>query len=162
MEASSYGSDDALYADDPVDGYSAAMLQRFDTIGFDPRGIGRSSAAGCDETILDSIPARPRNAAEFERLRTLNGRLAAACLSGHTARTRPGRTDTDQGRRRQHDLAAPLPGVQRMVSSFPKVSLFAMDVVGHWLYRRGGTEKAMQVIDSYLINPKSTLQTQEH
>ncbi|MCX4965308.1 alpha/beta hydrolase [Streptomyces sp. NBC_00654] len=76
------GADDAMYADDPIGGYSPAMLQRFDMIGFDPRGIGRSRGAGCDETILDSIPDRPRNAAEFERLRTLNGRLAASCLRG--------------------------------------------------------------------------------
>ncbi|MEE1809860.1 alpha/beta hydrolase [Streptomyces sp. BE133] len=74
------GADDALYADDPVGGYSPAMLRRFDVIGFDPRGIGRSQGARCDETILGSIPARPHDAAEFERLRTLNGRLAASCL----------------------------------------------------------------------------------
>lgn len=387
------GSDDALYADDPISGYSAAMLQRFDMIGFDPRGIGRSGAADCDETILDSIPARPRNEAEFERLRTLNGRLAASCLKrtgplvahmdgesvardmdairtaigerqisfiGHSygtflgeryARLFPGKlralaldsamdphrpnaeryltdgsvtidntlkrlaawcrkdaacalkgkdltavTDTlfaraDAGTLRDpgpdgptptkidadelsdfltfalgkgnpestaqqlaalytgkgevrwfptvtdpvfrivlcrdydfrirdyaqyrailkraakaaphtrynaqaldtvlgcqawtmppkprparakgelppvlvanatHDLATPLPGAQRMASSFPKASLFTMDVVGHWLYRRGGTEKAMRVIDAYLTSPKSTLQTREH
>ncbi|MGW1109304.1 alpha/beta fold hydrolase [Streptomyces sp. NPDC002540] len=74
------GADDALYADDPVSGYSPAMLQRFDVIGFDPRGIGRSRNADCDEAITDQVPPRPRDAAEFERLRTLNGRLAASCL----------------------------------------------------------------------------------
>lgn len=74
------GADDALYADDPIGGYSPAMLRRFDMIGFDPRGIGRSQNAECDETITGSIPARPRNAAEFERMRTLNGRLADSCL----------------------------------------------------------------------------------
>ncbi|WP_329559653.1 alpha/beta hydrolase [Streptomyces uncialis] len=79
------GSDDALYADDPYNGYSPDMLKRFDMIGFDPRGIGRSQKAECDETILDSIPTRPRYAAEFERMRTLNGRLADSCL----ARTGP-------------------------------------------------------------------------
>ncbi|MFB6503589.1 MULTISPECIES: alpha/beta fold hydrolase [unclassified Streptomyces] len=74
------GADDALYADDPVSGYTPDMLRRFDMIGFDPRGIGRSRNAECDETIIESIPARPRDAAEFERLRTLNGRLADSCL----------------------------------------------------------------------------------
>ncbi|MGW2178820.1 alpha/beta fold hydrolase [Streptomyces sp. NPDC001732] len=74
------GADDALYADDPIGGYTPAMLRRFDMIGFDPRGIGRSSGAVCDETITESIPARPRDAAEFGRLRTLNGRLADSCL----------------------------------------------------------------------------------
>ncbi|PJN40082.1 hypothetical protein CG747_13435 [Streptomyces sp. CB02959] len=74
------GADDALYADDPVEGYDPAMLQRFDMVGFDPRGIGRSQSADCDETIAASIPTRPHNAAEFERLRTLNGQLAESCL----------------------------------------------------------------------------------
>ncbi|MFI1869164.1 alpha/beta fold hydrolase [Streptomyces jumonjinensis] len=74
------GADDALYADDPYSGYTPEMLQRFDMIGFDPRGIGRSQGARCDETIADSLPARPRDAAGFERLRTLNGRLADSCL----------------------------------------------------------------------------------
>ncbi|MFF9347064.1 alpha/beta fold hydrolase [Streptomyces sp. NPDC014734] len=74
------GADDALYADDPVGGYSPAMLQRFDMIGFDPRGIGRSRSAACDETITDGASARPGTVAEFERLRTLNGRLADSCL----------------------------------------------------------------------------------
>ncbi|MEU3653305.1 hypothetical protein AB0E67_10765 [Streptomyces sp. NPDC032161] len=57
------GADDALYADDPVSGYPPDMLRRFDMIGFDPRGIGRSRSAVCDETITESIPARPRDAA---------------------------------------------------------------------------------------------------
>ncbi|GAA2250962.1 alpha/beta hydrolase [Streptomyces amakusaensis] len=74
------GSDDALYADDPYSGYDPAMLRRFDMIGFDPRGIGRSRNAECDETILGSIPARPRDAAEFERMRAQNARLAESCL----------------------------------------------------------------------------------
>ncbi|MFB7915349.1 alpha/beta hydrolase [Streptomyces sp. NPDC056061] len=74
------GADDALYADDPVSGYSPDMLRRFDVIGFDPRGIGRSRSADCDETINESIPARPRDAAEFGQLRTLNGQLADSCL----------------------------------------------------------------------------------
>ncbi|MEU5399554.1 alpha/beta hydrolase [Streptomyces sp. NPDC005963] len=74
------GADDALFADDPYSGYSAAMRQRFDMVGFDPRGIGRSQGARCDETIVEKIPTRPRNAAEFERLRTLNAKLADSCL----------------------------------------------------------------------------------
>ncbi|MEL3944190.1 MULTISPECIES: alpha/beta fold hydrolase [Streptomyces] len=73
------GAGDALYADDPVEGYTPAMLRRFDMIGFDPRGVGRSQGARCDESILDGMPARPRNATEFARLRTLNGRFADSC-----------------------------------------------------------------------------------
>lgn len=74
------GADEALYADDPLSGYSPDMLRRFDMIGFDPRGIGRSRGADCDGTITESIPARPRDVAGFGRLRTLNGLLADSCL----------------------------------------------------------------------------------
>ncbi|MCM2388239.1 alpha/beta hydrolase [Streptomyces albipurpureus] len=76
------GVDAAMYADDPALGsYSPNLLKHFDIIGFDPRGVGASRSADCDETILESIPTRPRDAAEFDRMRTLNGRLAASCLA---------------------------------------------------------------------------------
>ncbi|ANW19069.1 alpha/beta fold hydrolase [Streptomyces clavuligerus] len=74
------GADAAMYADDPYDGYTPEMLQRFDIVSFDPRGIGRSEGIRCDESIAGKIPSRPRDAAEFERLRTLNGQLAESCL----------------------------------------------------------------------------------
>ncbi|MFJ4910443.1 alpha/beta fold hydrolase [Streptomyces sp. NPDC093249] len=74
------GADDAMYADDPISGYTPDMLQRFDMVGFDPRGVGRSQSASCDESLIGSIPARPRDAAEFERMRVLNGQLADSCL----------------------------------------------------------------------------------
>ncbi|MEU3959478.1 alpha/beta hydrolase [Streptomyces buecherae] len=74
------GADEALYADDPISGYEPAMLRRFDMVGFDPRGIGRSQGARCDERIRDGAPSRPASAAEFARLRALNGRLADSCL----------------------------------------------------------------------------------
>ncbi|MEI5102510.1 alpha/beta hydrolase [Streptomyces sp. PmtG] len=54
-----------------------------------------------------------------------------------------------------HDTATPLAGARRMARSFPKATLFTMDVVGHWLYRRGATVAAMRVIDAYLNDPKS-------
>lgn len=53
-----------------------------------------------------------------------------------------------------HDMATPLAGARRMAAVYPKASLFTMDVVGHWLYRRGGTEKAMRVVDGYLSGRK--------
>ncbi|MFE4332861.1 alpha/beta hydrolase [Streptomyces sp. NPDC056831] len=53
-----------------------------------------------------------------------------------------------------HDLATPLVGARRMAHAFPKASLFTMDVVGHWLYRRGSSEAAMRVIDTYLTSRK--------
>ncbi|MFT2019313.1 alpha/beta fold hydrolase [Streptomyces sp. 796.1] len=73
------GADEALYADDPITGYTEKMRQRFDMIGFDPRGIGRSQAATCNEKIAEAVPHRPHSAAQFQKLRTLNGELAESC-----------------------------------------------------------------------------------
>ncbi|MGV9311154.1 alpha/beta fold hydrolase [Streptomyces sp. NPDC003691] len=74
------GVDSALYADNPIDGYSAELRQRFDIVGFDPRGVGRSSQAVCDEAVLEKVPTHPRNAAEFEKVRTLNAEGIRSCL----------------------------------------------------------------------------------
>ncbi|WP_228181459.1 alpha/beta hydrolase [Streptomyces anulatus] len=71
------GADSAMYADRD---FSPYLLKRFDVISFDPRGIGRSEGVHCDEAIAAKIPHRPRDAAEFERLRALNGKLAKSCL----------------------------------------------------------------------------------
>ncbi|MFJ6656582.1 alpha/beta fold hydrolase [Streptomyces sp. NPDC091377] len=71
------GADTAMYADLE---YTPEMLRRFDIVSFDPRGIGRSEGIRCDESLAAKLPARPRDAAEFERLRTLNGKLAESCL----------------------------------------------------------------------------------
>ncbi|MFH9687607.1 alpha/beta hydrolase [Streptomyces sp. NPDC017413] len=71
------GADSAMYADRD---FSPNLLKRFDVISFDPRGIGRSEGVDCDEAITAKIPHRPRDAAEFERLRALNGELAKSCL----------------------------------------------------------------------------------
>ncbi|MFE7134948.1 alpha/beta hydrolase [Streptomyces sp. NPDC057638] len=71
------GADSAMYADRE---FSPELLNRFDVVSFDPRGIGRSEGVRCDESIAAKIPYRPDDAAEFERLRTLNGELAQSCL----------------------------------------------------------------------------------
>ncbi|WP_405839019.1 alpha/beta hydrolase [Streptomyces platensis] len=76
------GLDDAYYADSPVEGYREDIRSRFDIIGFDPRGVGRSGTLRCDEELAGQIPTRPKNAAEFERMRTLNKQLANSCRAG--------------------------------------------------------------------------------
>ncbi|MCR8576577.1 alpha/beta hydrolase [Streptomyces sp. Isolate_219] len=75
----STGVDDAYFADNPVEGYDKNIRSRFDIIGFDPRGIGRSGELRCDDRLAGKIPARPKNAAEFERMRSLNKQLADSC-----------------------------------------------------------------------------------
>ncbi|MFE6871076.1 alpha/beta fold hydrolase [Kitasatospora sp. NPDC057692] len=75
------GAEDALYAGIPDLGvYGPEMLKRFDLVGFDPRGIGRSRAAPCEEGPGEETTGFPQDAAAFERLRTANGRTAAGCL----------------------------------------------------------------------------------
>ncbi|MEU8782094.1 alpha/beta fold hydrolase [Streptomyces sp. NPDC048637] len=73
------GVDDAYYAEDPHEGYPDGIRSRFDIIGFDPRGIGRSGQFRCDDKLAAKIPNRPKNAAEFQRMRTLNQQLAESC-----------------------------------------------------------------------------------
>jgi pimeloyl-ACP methyl ester carboxylesterase len=66
-------------------GLSAEITKRFDTVGFDPRGVGDSTQIRCglDEVIAD-YPQVPRNQAEFEQLAEYNRKLGESCdkLSG--------------------------------------------------------------------------------
>jgi pimeloyl-ACP methyl ester carboxylesterase len=64
---------------------SPEITKRFDTVGFDPRGVGASTQIKCglDEVIADH-PEVPRNQAEFEQLAAYNRKLGESCnrLSG--------------------------------------------------------------------------------
>jgi pimeloyl-ACP methyl ester carboxylesterase len=59
---------------------SAEITKRFDTVGFDPRGVGDSAQIKCglDELIADH-PQVPRNQAEFEQLAAYNRKLGESC-----------------------------------------------------------------------------------
>ncbi|MEU0529791.1 alpha/beta hydrolase [Amycolatopsis tolypomycina] len=59
---------------------SAAITERFDTVGFDPRGVGASTRINCglSELIADH-PQVPRNQAEFEQLAEYNRKLGESC-----------------------------------------------------------------------------------
>ena len=64
---------------------SPEITKRFDTVGFDPRGVGGSTQIKCglDEFIAD-YPRVPRNQAEFDQLAAHNRKLGESCnrLSG--------------------------------------------------------------------------------
>lgn len=68
---------------------SPEVTKRFDTVGFDPRGVGESTQIKCglDEIIADH-PEVPRNQAEFEQLAAYNRKLGESCdkLSGPLGR----------------------------------------------------------------------------
>ncbi|CAM5702666.1 alpha/beta fold hydrolase [Streptomyces aurantiogriseus] len=60
--------------------FSADILERFDIVGFDPRGVGGSQPVKCSTELLDRRPsAYPRDQAEFERLAAYNRALREDC-----------------------------------------------------------------------------------
>lgn len=64
---------------------SADLIENFDVVGFDPRGVGRSSAVSClDDAAMDAylydIPAAERGSAEWEaELQARNKAYAEGC-----------------------------------------------------------------------------------
>ncbi|WP_228122390.1 alpha/beta fold hydrolase [Saccharothrix syringae] len=66
--------------------FSPAVLERFDVVGFDPRGVGRSHPVTCStDLVLNGPSTRPTDRAGFEALAAHNRALAADCR----ARTGP-------------------------------------------------------------------------
>jgi pimeloyl-ACP methyl ester carboxylesterase len=66
--------------------FSAAVRARFDIVGLDPRGVGRSSPVLCSQNLVDAVPS-PLIETEAQYAATIayNRRLAADCA----ARTGP-------------------------------------------------------------------------
>jgi pimeloyl-ACP methyl ester carboxylesterase len=63
------------------DPFTAAVNERFDRIGFDPRGINTSTQVLCDIELSDQSTAakHPTSQAEFDQLATINRALHDSC-----------------------------------------------------------------------------------
>jgi pimeloyl-ACP methyl ester carboxylesterase len=62
--------------------FSDEVSRRFDIVGIDPRGVGRSAPILCDQALVDAKPPpMPVGEAEFAEIATFNQRLAADCAS---------------------------------------------------------------------------------
>ncbi|RJQ80227.1 alpha/beta hydrolase [Amycolatopsis panacis] len=61
-------------------GLSPKVTARFDTVGFDPRGIGQSTSVRCGLTeITADNPQLPKNAAQYRQLLAYNRALGTSC-----------------------------------------------------------------------------------
>ncbi|WSQ11183.1 alpha/beta hydrolase [Streptomyces sp. NBC_01231] len=60
--------------------FSADVQERFDIVGFDPRGVGGSQPIKCSTQLLAQAPsAYPRNQTEFDQLAAYNRALRQDC-----------------------------------------------------------------------------------
>ncbi|WP_112261883.1 alpha/beta fold hydrolase [Lentzea terrae] len=60
--------------------FSKEIVDKFDVIGFDPRGVARSQPIKCSGDVLQKQPSEyPKNAAEFDQLVAFNKELRADC-----------------------------------------------------------------------------------
>ncbi|GLZ31349.1 peptidase [Lentzea sp. NBRC 105346] len=71
------GVDFAMFADTY---FSPEIAQKFDFIGFDPRGVGRSQPIKCSLDLLQKTPSEyPKNIAEYDQYVAFNKELRADC-----------------------------------------------------------------------------------
>jgi pimeloyl-ACP methyl ester carboxylesterase len=61
--------------------WDPALVERFDLIGLDPRGVGDSTPVRCDPAVYNRPVSRfPRTQAEFDRLSEWSSDFGASCL----------------------------------------------------------------------------------
>ena len=74
------GGSGVNFALDATSFFSADVLAHFDIIGFDPRGVARSSPVQCSTSLLQQTPFTvPGNATDYAALIAYNQRLGADC-----------------------------------------------------------------------------------
>ncbi|ULR48795.1 alpha/beta hydrolase [Streptomyces deccanensis] len=75
------GGSGVNFAFSAPDSFSPELLARFDIVGFDPRGVGRSNPVKCDEDLLNAQwqAMDPDSAASFAALRDANRALGESC-----------------------------------------------------------------------------------
>ncbi|KOG22334.1 proteinase, partial [Streptomyces viridochromogenes] len=69
------------FAFSAADAFSPELLARFDIVGFDPRGVGRSNPVVCDEDRVNaqSEAIYPDSDSSFAALRAANRALGESC-----------------------------------------------------------------------------------
>ncbi|SDG21492.1 alpha/beta hydrolase fold [Lentzea fradiae] len=122
--------------------FSPEVLARFDVVGFDPRGIGRSQPVRCSTGLVFGGPgSHPGDAAGFERLREHGERLHQDCAR-HTGPIID-HLSTD-------DVVADVDALRRALGE-SRISYYGLSygtVIGQRLAElHGGTVRAM-VLDS--------------
>nr|WP_106129278.1 alpha/beta hydrolase [Pseudosporangium ferrugineum] len=79
------GIDTAIYLSfgQALGGLPTEITDKFDLVGFDPRGVGRSSPVKCisdaDQDATFAAPPDPTSDADFQRIVDLNKRVAEGC-----------------------------------------------------------------------------------
>ena len=64
---------------------SDTVLDRFDLVGFDPRGVGRSSPVDCIDNpeTLNALDGDPDTSAEIDALTEAQNKIVATCVKRH-------------------------------------------------------------------------------
>ncbi len=64
---------------------SGTVLDRFDLVGFDPRGVGRSSPVDCIDNpeTLNSLDGDPDTSAEIDALSEAQNKIVTTCVKRH-------------------------------------------------------------------------------
>ncbi|WP_307834130.1 alpha/beta hydrolase [Paractinoplanes lichenicola] len=84
------GIDTAVYLSfgEAFGGLPAKVTEKFDIIGFDPRGVGRSAPVKCisptDQDASFAAPPDPVGLEQFNQLVELNKRIATSCASKYS------------------------------------------------------------------------------